>query len=661
MTLQQFNLSAMTASAALLLSACGSGGGDDDVVLRQQIELNSAQVSLQPLKETTTTSFATHLKNGLYTASINQIINASSGCNNCEATSTPSTDTGSSAGVFSQTNTQEAGVDEADRVEYDGEHLYIAAHPYYDPITDNGSQSDYIKIMQRQEDTSFSQINALSLPDGFNSVEGMYVAQNKLAALGRTDAWFDTVPFDVWHPIDQKVNLAVYDVQNPQTPELAQYISFDGHLLSSRRVDNKLYLVSSFSPSVAGLNYSASSDAEKQLNYDLIQGADINQLMPKMTLTNNSVQNLVEPQSCFIPQDATNVDGYESIVTLTTIDLNQPNDIQSVCINTVTDGIYASSKAIYLLGTTYDQHTVINKFSIDNVMGYVGVGVVEGNLAWRNPSFRLSEYQDKLRVVATNWQNGQQDHRLYILDAQAQNKKLNIISQLPNDQHPEPIGKPNEDIYAVRYFNEKAYIVTFERIDPLYVLDLSDVADPKIAGALEVPGYSAYLHPITENLLLGVGQQIDPNRFPGNGQPSSTDTSPIDEGAKVALFDVSDPTNPVELGSVVYTDGFTPVEWDHHALTYLPMSENHYRFALPVSFWQLNENIGLWAPTNTLQMLEVNVTESGAQLVEKTPMMAEDVLDDYYYIDSNSDRSIMHDDAVYYIHGNHVWQSLWDN
>ena len=66
---------------------------------------------------------------------------------------------------------------------------------------------------------------------------------------------------------------------------------------------------------------------------------------------------------------------------------------------------------------------------------------------------------------------------------------MGLLSRLPNDARPEPIGKPGEDVYAVRYFGDKAYVVTFERIDPLYVMDLSNPLEPHITGALEIPGF----------------------------------------------------------------------------------------------------------------------------------------------------------------------------
>lgn len=644
--------------AAVVLTGCGGGSGGSDPG-RQQIELNAAKVSLEPLSEARAANFSRHLRNGLYAASVSGLSN----CVNCLEASAPTADTSAGAdGNFSTTNTQEAGVDEMDRIKYNGEYLYIAAKPWYDQIDTPIGAPEYIKVMQRQADTSMSEVGRVELPQDMKYVNGLYQHNNKLAAIGNPD-FFYGMPggpaIDIWHPVDLEVNLAVYDVESPQSPELNQFISYDGYLISSRRIDNKLYMVSSFSPRVEGLNYGAFTEADKQANYDKLQATDINDLMPKLTLADNTVRNLVEPEDCYIPEDATSADGYDSIVTLTTVDLDQPNSISSVCINAVTHAIYASTNAIYLLGTTSEEQSVIHKFDLHNNMNYVGAGNVDGMFGWNSPSFRLSEHDGKLRVATTKWSsNGNgPSHRLYVLDAQAQDNKLNVLSQIPNEQRPEPIGKPNEDIYAVRYFGDKAYIVTFERIDPLYVVDLSDANDPFIAGELEIPGFSSYLHPINENLLLGIGQQVDPNRFPLEGGENTTDALPVDEGAKVSLFDVSDPANPTQIGSIVYTDAYTPVEWDHHALTYLPVSETEFRFALPVSFWHFTAD-DLWHNTSGLHRLQVNVTDNGAELVEYTPIL-QSPSNESIYINVGDDRSVLHDDVVYYIHGNEVQQGNW--
>ena len=172
-------------------------------------------------------------------------------------------------------------------------------------------------------------------------------------------------------------------------------------------------------------------------------------------------------------------------------------------------------------------------------------------------------------------------HQLHLLQAEGNN--LAIIAQLPNAQHPQPIGKVDpesnqveEQVYAVRYVNDLAYVVTFQQTDPLYVIDLIDPRAPKMLGELEVPGYSTYLHPVAENLLLGVGQQVSAETAEG-------------VGTQVSLFDVSDPTAPLLLGTHHFTEQFTPLEYDYRALA-MVIEENQVRFSLPLVSWQVAES-----------------------------------------------------------------------
>lgn len=653
----RLRISFLAAATTAVLSACGgsgsSGGGTD----RELVELNSANVSLQPLKTTQSASFGTHLKNGLYTTSINQ------SCNDCAAMSSGDEavmDASAPAPDFTQTNNQEAGVDEADRIKYNGEYLYIAANPYNDPIAPEGiADQDYIKVMQRHSDSTMSDVAQVDLPESFHSIRGLYLSDDALAAVGAANYWFDTMITDIWHPIDEKIKIAVYDVAEPSAIDLQVEVEFDGFLVSSRRIDNSLYLVSTYSPTVNGLTYGASTDEDKQRNYDTIMATSVDSLMPKLTINNTTTTNLVEPDNCFIPQDASNTDGYDSIVTITRVDLTEPSQIESVCINALTHDIYVSTESMYLMGVNSNDESVIHRFALNDAMAYVGTGNVDGHFGWRNASFRLSEHEQHLRVVTTKRdENLEPMHQLFILDTQAQDKILPVVAQLPNEQQPQEIGKPGEDIFAVRYFNDVGYIVTFERIDPLYVLDLSDPTAPVITGELEIPGFSTYLHPINDNLLLGVGQEVVMDVLPTTGGQAATSLPPAPEGVKIALFDVSDKTDPQLVNTLVYQDGFTAVEWDHHALSYLPVGDNQARVTLPITSWSETED-NQWLPLSSLKLLEVNFDANGAELIEKSQVDAPQPTEQYYYIDSHQDRAVMHGNDVYYIHGNDVISGVW--
>ena len=119
------------------------------------------------------------------------------------------------------------------------------------------------------------------------------------------------------------------------------------------------------------------------------------------------------------------------------------------------------------------------------------------------------------------------------------------------------LGK-GEQIYAVRFLGTQAYVVTFKQVDPLYVVDLAEPTAPRLAGELKIPGYSAYLHPVGDGLLLGVGQ-------------SATEDGQV-QGTQLSLFDVRDPANPIQV-STLLLGGRSEAEWDHHAFRYWPETD----------------------------------------------------------------------------------------
>ena len=109
-----------------------------------------------------------------------------------------------------------------------------------------------------------------------------------------------------------------------------------------------------------------------------------------------------------------------------------------------------------------------------------------------------------------------------------------------------------ETIHSVRFLGDRAYVVTFRQTDPLYTIDLSDPTAPRVAGELKITGYSAYLHPLDGERLLGIGQEAT-----AQGQVT---------GMQVSVFDVSDPAAPSRLSQVVLPGAGTEAEWDHHAV-----------------------------------------------------------------------------------------------
>jgi uncharacterized secreted protein with C-terminal beta-propeller domain len=677
-------------SSFLPLLGCGGDSKNEVSIenLKEVPELNAMSMALTPLKPVNATDFEQYLKNGVYLNSSQQdgvLENTASDT----GTPTPATsDSSNEQSVFSSTITQEEGVDEGDRIKYDGEFMYIANHEYYQRQTfaqEAPIPQTSVRILQRDSQGDISELSKTLVNEEASSINSLYLNDDKLAVLSDIYTFYNdgnlntsSITSDVFFPTEESFNLSLLDVADQTAPAITVSYTMDGAIIDSRRVDDVLYIVSSFSPYISELPY-AETETEKLDNYKTVFLSNISNFLPQLIDKEGNSRNLVEPENCFLPTGTTKKDGFNGIVTLTTIDLKQPDSISSICINTQVSGLYATPTSVYLYGTDYqytDNQTVetsiIHKFSIAGQdINYIASGTLDGRFNWQLSNLRFSEKGDDLRVVTTkgNRWNGY-DHYVNVLNPVG--NKLTLVAQLPNDTYPEKIGKLNnagivqEDIKAVRFFEEKAFIVTFLNTDPLYVIDMIDNEELKITGALEIPGYSSYLHPISDSLLVGIGQNVDPNRLflaEGDG------ITPIIEGAKISLFDVSNMNDPIEIKSIVYENGYTPVEFDYHALTYLKTEDNTHRFGLPVERW-LSERVvdsgtgqeyNLWTPNNSLQLIEVTGNDANATLLEMgsvTPIRSTDTSEGTYF-SGWDDRAIFHGDDIYYLHGNSIWKSYW--
>ncbi|KKQ76802.1 MAG: Beta propeller domain protein [Parcubacteria group bacterium GW2011_GWA1_38_7] len=160
--------------------------------------------------------------------------------------------------------------------------------------------------------------------------------------------------------------------------------------------------------------------------------------------------------------------------------------------------------------------------------------------------FSLDEYKTYLRIATTVNNNFDSANDLYVLDS-----GLNQTGSIIN------LGL-DERIYSARFIGDRGYLVTFKQIDPFFVFDLSDPNNPKKTGELKIPGFSSYLHPLTTNSILGVGQE--------NGQ------------VKLSLFDVANPNLPIEIDKFSLNEYWTEVSNNHHAFL---QDEKHSIFFLP--------------------------------------------------------------------------------
>jgi uncharacterized secreted protein with C-terminal beta-propeller domain len=172
-------------------------------------------------------------------------------------------------------------------------------------------------------------------------------------------------------------------------------------------------------------------------------------------------------------------------------------------------------------------------------VGYAGSGDVPGYLL---NQFSMDEYQGNLRVATTVWEKN--SNSLFILDP-----SMNITGSVEN------LAK-GETIYSVRFIKDNGYVVTYRTMDPLFVFDLSDPKKPVLTGELEVPGFSSYLHPIGDDMLLGIGADTyDIYRKDSSGKDVVIGTR--QGGIKFSLFDISDKGKPKEISKYVVGDSGT--------------------------------------------------------------------------------------------------------
>ncbi|UCH70513.1 MAG: beta-propeller domain-containing protein, partial [Candidatus Bathyarchaeota archaeon] len=173
---------------------------------------------------------------------------------------------------------------------------------------------------------------------------------------------------------------------------------------------------------------------------------------------------------------------------------------------------------------------VLNQFSMDEHESY----------------FRIAT---TIRHVSTSWDDVSSKNHVYVLDM-----NLDIVGRLED-------LAPGETIYSARFMGERCYLVTFRKIDPLFVIDLEDPRSPRVLGQLKITGYSDYLHPYDENHIIGIGKET---------VAAEEGNFAWYQGVKISLFDVTDVENPKEIDTYEIGDRGTdsPVLMDHKALLF---------------------------------------------------------------------------------------------
>ena len=498
-----------------------------------------------------------------------------------DAVETSSSDGSQSSGgqsSYSTTNIQVEGVDEADIVKTDGDYIYVL----------NNRELRIIDIRQQGEgnpptviaeiDTGFYATDMLlSLkPEGEDNL------RDTLIIIGQ-EGW-------------QQLQLLQVDIDDRASPEVIANFAMDGNYIGMRLSDGVVRLVATSQPlgfdweTPAGSGLRAEEKA-LEANKEIIRNSELDNWVPAYRDSlqgDSSTNSLIACSQMLAPHVFSGL----NTLSIITFNASQPlgaEDWQAIGLATDGQGIYATAEHVYVATAevvdqetedassiepspvpTADLKTIIHKFGLQEDESttatttptvrpiYLASGEVAGTLL---NQFSMDEYRGDLRVAVTirNWRENRQENHVKILrPEQGILEEIGTIAGLGID----------ESIYAVRFMGPQAYIVTFRRIDPLYALDLSDPTNPKALGELKITGFSSYLHPVGENLLLGVGQEASLEGFV--------------EGLQISLFDTSDPTEPKRISQLLLSNvlglsdsdniedagGNSPAERDHRAFLF---------------------------------------------------------------------------------------------
>ena len=629
------------------LAACGHSSDSPELDIDYS-NLKLAPIKDKPLTTVSTDEFSNYLKNGIRLrlgggGPVNALADASA--------------EGQQQTAFSTTNVHEIGVDEDDRLKYDGEHLYLV-EDFYFPYPEAQAQQR-IRIL----DTELEAADADEIGEILNETsevpfQGIYLhelaakKQVVSVASSRYYAWDAMLIDPIWNWTSGKTMVRLHDVTDPTLPQTDWTLEIEGNLEGSRKIGNKLYLITHYIPNIEALDQSPASDNERRANEKLILDTPISDLLPHYQANAGGIRTLVSPQECLVADELTPVEGYADIITLTSIDLDSQSIESSICLNANIAGIYSSPDSLYIGASGqvnwggFSEGTALHKFALaDSGVDYRGSGWVDGWLGWNDPAFRMNEHDGYLRVVTTTSSPTGRNHQLTVF--KENNNQLEQVAVLPNDEEPAPIGKPGEDIFAVRFMQDRAFIITFFQVDPLYTLDLSNPEQPRIAGELEMPGFSRYLHPLSQDWLLGIGQQVEGN---------------LASGIKLELYDLRNFDQPQIKDTIVIgkRGSWSEALFEIRSISFLTIDDDRRQLSLPITRYDDVDSVfgtdwvdsGLYVFELTgFANNELSLSQQGAMVTESRSEQQT------YPLHWGVGRSLLTPEAIYYFQGNQLWSA----
>ncbi|MFA4942700.1 MAG: beta-propeller domain-containing protein [Patescibacteria group bacterium] len=601
-----------------------------------------------------------------------------------------------SAGVndFSTTNVQVAGVDEADIIKTDGDYIYAVSY----------NNLYIIKAYPGESAKIVSKIKFESRPTD------LYIDGDSLVIFGYNDQVYTMYSNQSFRRQNQYTFFKVFNVSDKKNPKLVRDLNFEGNYFNSRLIGDYVYFVTNnynysvgLDPVLPRILDSGVALTEKcggpevkcfnpsiyyfDIPYDSYNFTTISAINIKDNSENiggdvyllSGAQNMfVSPSNLYITytkyvseydlemevsreilfprlseKEQTKITKIEEIAD----DILSPGEkkakVQQVLENyiaalTVPEQASYEKELADKMKQKYSdlskelEKTIIHKIAISgSTLKYQSSGEVTGSVL---NQFAMDENNDYFRIATTrntSWSRFEGEsqpsyNNLYVLD-----KDMKTVGTLEN-------LASGERIYSVRFMGDRAYLVTFKQVDPLFAIDLSNPSKPKVLGELKVPGFSNYLHPYDENTLIGFGKDAD-------GDDSS---STVVRGLKISLFDVSDVSSPKELDKYLMGDmGSDSVAlYDHKAFLF---SKSKDLLVLPVAL-RKSSGLNQWGEINfsgamvfSLKDKKISylgqVDHSGGISVSPT-----DYFNGINYYDNSVKRSLYIEDNLYTLSNNYL-------
>lgn len=496
---------------------------------------------------------------------------------------------GGSSGSFSTTNVQEAGVDEPDIIKNDGKRILAVAQ----------GRLHWLGIV----DGRAKILGSMTLP-GVGHGSELLVDGNR-ALLFENGYGFDgiSVPRDMPPSMRQaeRSTISVVDITKPETMRVLATLHLEGSYVSARMVKGIARVVIRSGP--GGIDFPQPTAAEQQgqineklrikRNKNIVKKTTLDNWLPNFVLEDKrgSKKRVTQGRvsSCDATHRTKDFSGFGA-TTVLTLDPNNPTPKKGTTVLGDAQIVYASPERLYVSTNRWTDRpeamapqpglraapaakitTQIHAFDISDptTARYTGSGVVTGHVL---NQWSFSEHAGYLRVASTmqDWNGGTEKSESFVTVLSIQPGALVQAGRVGG------LGL-GERIYGVRFMGKLGYVVTFRQVDPLYVIDLSDPARPRKTGELKIPGYSAYLHPVGDGLLLGVG--------------ASATNEGRRTGLQLSMFDVSDPAKPNRIHLATMDNAYSDVEYTHLAFLWWPETKT---VLLPVSGAEDKGVYGQW-------------------------------------------------------------------